>query len=334
MTAYPPLPRPDTTEGEPRRVGVEIEFGGLTVEDAVRAARKVFGDAEIDRQSQHHQTLADPELGDFTLELDMARRHREAFAHKEGAEDDPVRKITGDIVHWLTPVELVAPPLAPERLPALDPLIEALRTAGATGAGHGAQTAYGMHFNVEAVSLSVDHLLPVTRSFALLEDWLRKTLEISLNRRLTGFVKSYPREYIDTVAAEGYAPDRARFFDDYLSANPTRNRALDLTPIIEMADPDRAQAVLGDEKRSARPTFHYRLPDARVDEKGWSPVPDWTLWRVIERAAEDPALTMALTLGWREHRDRWTATREDWVQRCTDMLRAAGLVDARGAPTE
>lgn len=332
MSDYAQLPIPDDADGAPRSVGVEIEFGGISVADAVSIAKKRFG-GEIERKSQHLQVLHVEDRGEFEFELDMAPRHVDAFAEREG-DDDPVRAITGEVVNWLAPVELVAPPISADQLPELHGLIEGLRDAGATGASHGMQTAYGMHLNIAAPSLDVEGLLPITRAFALLEDWLRETLQISTNRRLTGFVKPYPRDYLDHLARDENAPDLKKFLKDYLHFNPTRNRALDLTPIIEMLDSDLAAEVLGDEKRSARPTFHYRLPDAHVDKQAWTPRRDWMLWRVIERAAMDPAVTMALTKGWREHRATWTSSRGDWVHRCTDMLRAAGLIDSNGEPTE
>ena len=335
MPAYAPLPQAETATGGPRRIGVEIEFGGLSVAEAVAIARDALGaDAPPDSGDQHKQRLDIPGLGEFRFELDMARRHREAFAHKEGEEDDPLRQITGEIVNWLAPVEMVAPPLPVNQLAELHPLIARLRRAEATGAGHGAQTAYGMHFNVEITSDAITDILPQARAFALLEDWLRLALQIAMNRRLTGFVKAYPREFIDLVADPDYVPTRAQFFEDYLRLNPTRNRALDLTPIIDQLDPDRADAALGGEKRSPRPTFHYRLPDARVDEMGWTPRRDWMLWRLVERAAADPDLTLALQIGWQEHRADWSTAREDWVKRCADMLRAAGLIDRMGEPRE
>ena len=334
MPAYPPPPHAENAEGRPRRVGVEIEFGDLSVPRAVALARNVFGEgAALDAKDEHRQSLSIPGFGTLRLELDMARRHREAFAHKAD-DDDPVRKITGDIVNWLTPVELVAPPLPPERLVELHPLLDALRQAGATGAGAGAQTAYGMHFNVEIASDRVEDLFRPVCAFALLEDWIRAQLEIALNRRLTGFVKPYPREWVDRVADPAYAPSREAFLRDYLALNPTRNRALDLTPLIDMLEPELAQAALGEEKRSPRPTFHYRLPDARLDEPDWSMRPDWMLWRLVEQAAADPDLLLALRLGWVEYRDSLIATPAVWVARCTDMLRAAGLIDPSGAPRE
>jgi hypothetical protein len=52
-------------------------------------------------------------------------------------------------------------------------------------------------------------------------------------------------------------------------------------------DADRVRSVLPNEKINARPTFHYRLPDARVSDPGWSIAPDWNRWVAVERVAAD-----------------------------------------------
>ncbi|HEX8527051.1 amidoligase family protein, partial [Allosphingosinicella sp.] len=41
------------------------------------------------------------------------------------------------------------------------------------------------------------------------------------------------------------------------------------------------------EKIGKRPTFHYRMPDARVSDPGWSIAPDWNRWVAVERLAVD-----------------------------------------------
>ena len=58
-------------------------------------------------------------------------------------------------------------------------------------------------------------------------------------------------------------------------------------PLLAYVCEDRVRAVLPNEKIRARPTFHYRLPDARVSDPGWSIAPDWNRWVVVERLAAD-----------------------------------------------
>ena len=107
-------------------------------------------------------------------------------------------------------------------------------------------------------------------------------------RRATSWASPIPSPaYIRKLAAPDYWPDIPTFIDDYLAANPTRNRDLDLLPLLLHFDADRVRAVLPNEKINGRPTFHYRLPDARVSDPGWSIAPDWNRWVAVERLAAD-----------------------------------------------
>jgi hypothetical protein len=48
-------------------------------------------------------------------------------------------------------------------------------------------------------------------------------------------------------------------------------------------------------KIKARPTFHYRLPDSRVDDPKWSFACEWNRWVEVERLAENPDHLRALS---------------------------------------
>jgi hypothetical protein len=60
-------------------------------------------------------------------------------------------------------------------------------------------------------------------------------------------------------------------------------------PLLLYLDEDRVRAMLPNEKINKRPTFHYRLPDARISDPGWSIAPDWNRWVAVERVAGDRA---------------------------------------------
>jgi hypothetical protein len=125
------------------------------------------------------------------------------------------------------------------------------------------------------------------KSFALLNPWLRREAAPDTTRELLGFADPFPADYIRKIAAPDYWPDISDFIDDYLTANPTRNRDLDLLPLLHHLDAARVRAVLPNEKINGRPTFHYRLPDARVSDAGWGMAPDWNRWVAVERLAAD-----------------------------------------------
>jgi hypothetical protein len=100
------------------------------------------------------------------------------------------------------------------------------------------------------------------------------------------------------VLAPGYAPDQAGLIDNYLHANPTRNRELDMLPLFAWIDEDRVRSCVPDARIKARPTFHYRLPDARIGDPGWSLALEWNRWCVVERLAADAERLAAMSEAW------------------------------------
>ena len=120
-----------------------------------------------------------------------------------------------------------------------------------------------------------------------------------------------------------YDPDIARFAADYVAHNPTRNRPLDLLPLLAFNDPTflRRPEVAG-QKVSPRPTYHYRLPNSLIDDPHWSVAAEWNRWVLVERLAADPGLAARLArdyLGWDNTvmgylADRWFHHVDaDWV---------------------
>lgn len=90
------------------------------------------------------------------------------------------------------------------------------------------------------------------------------------------------------ILQPGYRPDIARLIDDYLRLTPTRNRPLDLLPLFAHIDEDRVMSAPVETRLvNPRPAFHYRLPDCRIDDPGWSLALAWDHWVAIERLAAD-----------------------------------------------
>ena len=67
-----------------------------------------------------------------------------------------------------------------------------------------------------------------------------------------GFADPFPIEYARLLAAPDYWPDIPSLIDDYLAFNPTRNRDLDMLPLL----------LHFDEARSAR---HCRARRSTAD---------------------------------------------------------------------
>jgi hypothetical protein len=80
-------------------------------------------------------------------------------------------------------------------------------------------------------------------------------------------------------------PGIDNLFDSYLKHNPTRNRALDLLPLLAHIDEARVRKAVDDDRIKARPTFHYRLPNCSINDAEWNLSQSWNLWCLVEELA-------------------------------------------------
>jgi len=292
---------------------VEIEFAGLTERSAAELVQRLWG-GHLAASAPRAFAVTGGRLGDVTVELDTALSTTGAAGL--------LLEALGDLV----PVEVVTPPLAPADLPEADRLVAALRAAGARGTRDGLAFGFGVHLNPEVAAESAAFILPVVRAFALLEDWLRAADPIDPARRLLPFVDPWPRPLVDALAAEGAGWDLAALTDSYLALSPSRNRALDLLPLLEHLDPGRVRAALPEgQAKGGRPTFHFRLPEARIDEADWSVAYEWNRWVLIERVAARPELLAALAEAWGAHRAALTTMWGDWPPVVEGLLAEARI---------
>jgi hypothetical protein len=300
MFDRPPSTR--TADGLPRRVGVEVEFMGPGVREAARALAAGLGGIMIE-EDPHAVTVRGTRLGDLTVELDLRHAHPQRHGRTL-----PIRlgqrsaALLGFVLGGVVPRELITAPLPLDRLDEVDGAIAMLRHGGATGRGavrpgSSQLGSLGLHFNVDVPELTIETILAHLRAFMLLDPWLRTTSFATRNERVTA-PPDFPEEYTRLVLSPDYRPDLADFSDDYLAANPTRDRALDLLPLLLHLDGPRVRRRLPREKISARAVFHYRLPQAHVGDAGWSIAPDWNRWTVVERLAADHERLSELSLAW------------------------------------
>jgi hypothetical protein len=326
-TRPPPLAVPPWTlaeGGHARRVGIEIEYDGVDVGRTGALLTRLFG-GRLDWHDPYRAVAADTELGDFEIELDMSLAHPDAPA-KARADTDPhaeqswdvwakeeldrfferleadLAEAVGDVGSLWMPVEIGAPPIAWDRLGEIDRLVQVLREAGAGGTRSGLLSAYGTQLNPEVACADPGHLLAVLRAYLLLSEWLREEIGVDLRRRITPFVDPFPNSYMELTLDPDYAPDRRTLIADYLSYNPTRNRELDLLPLFAHLDMGLVRSRLPRTKIHPRPTFHYRLPDTRLDRSDWSIALEWNRWVAVERLAADAERLSAGMARYREHR--------------------------------
>jgi len=210
----------------------------------------------------------------------------------------------------------------------VDGAIAVLRRAGACGQGAvrpGSPQlgSLGLHFNVDVPDLKVGTILAYLRAFMLLDPWLRATSFATRIQRVAA-PPDFPDDYTRLVLSPGYRPDLAGFADDYLAANPSRDRALDLLPLLLHLDVQRVRQRLPREKISARAVFHYRLPQAHVGDEGWSIAADWNRWVAVERLADDPERLTELSRAWLLFKGEADA----WIARPPASLQSAPIQSA------
>lgn len=288
--ATPPWTR--NHEGEPRRVGVELEMIGLTLDEIARIAAD-FLDADVTDDERYRRVLHGDPAGDWLVELDF--RWLQQLGREDGSSEEFIGELRSSaeallerLSDPLVPRELVSPPLPLQRLADVDAIIERLRQAGAKGTSDKARYAFGLQFNAEIPSTDPALITAFIRAFVCLYEWLYVRANVNLTRRITPYVDPFPIAYVLKVIATDYTPGLATLIDDYLDYNPTRNRALDVLPLFTYLDESRVRACTRDPLIKPRPAFHYRLPDCDIDRPGWGLSRAWNDWVEVERLACDP----------------------------------------------
>lgn len=298
----PPCVR--TSDGRLRSVGYEIELSGLTLDEISSTVVELFG-GSVQVDSRFGQRVVGTGHGDFKIEVDATLLREEKYlelldglglAPAAGgfakSVHDAVEDLLDAVAAHVIPFEVVTAPIALDRMHELDELRHALRLRHARGTGASVRFAFGLHINPETPSLEVGSLLRHLRAFLLLYDWLVAQSDIDVSRWLSPYIEDFPEPYRRRVLEPRYAPDLETFTADYLRDSPTRNRPLDLLPVLALEHVDRIVAASEEPGLvSARPAFHYRLPNCRIDEPDWRISHEWNRWVHVEQlAANDGAL--------------------------------------------
>jgi len=206
--------------------------------------------------------------------------------------------------------------------------VERLREVATEGSDDEPIYAFGVQFNPEAPALGAASILDYLRAFVLLYDWLRSELGIDANRQLSTFVQPYPEAYGRRILAHDYRPDLATLMDDYLAANPNRNRALDLLPLFAYLDRARVRAAVSPRQViNARPTYHYRLPNSYVAHPDWRITDEWRYWLALEWLVSEPAQLRRMTADYRRLLAKPPGRRREWIRQVPDYLPAGPWCD-------
>ena len=318
------------SDGDTRRIGVELEYSGIDIATSAELVQKEFG-GEIEEVSAYESKIRGTEFGDFQVELDfglLKQIGRDAADQTEEEEESEqlAEKLLASVAEQLVPFEIVTPPLPMDRLAELENLVERLRKEGALGTRHSAFYAFGLHLNPEMPDVDAVTVLAYMQSFACLYPWLVRVGEIDWSRRFTTYIQPYPNEYVRKIIDRDYAPDVKVLIDDYLESNPVRNRALDMLPLFAHIDEDRVRAIVDDERIKPRPTLHYRLPNCEVDVHEWSIGKPWRQWLQVEHLAHDAERRAKMCRGYSLYLDNpvpamlkdWSKSLERWLVNLKD----------------
>lgn len=323
-----PPPRLTGPEGKSRRVGIELEFAAISARDGAKLVQSLFG-GTIREEDPHRFHVTDTAHGEFICELDSQYVHSAADEARfdtvsEGAKElltkfrAEFRRLLGDISSYVVPCEIACPPIPLEDLPVVENLVSALRNAGAESTRSSPLYAFGAQLNPEIASIDAAYLTAMLKAYLLMSDWLRAVIDMFPTRRIAAFADPFPKPYVMQVVDPDYAPDLATLIDDYLVANPTRNRELDMLPLFAHLDPERVRDTIDSPLIKPRPTFHYRLPDSRLSEPEWGILLEWNRWCLVEKLAERPDLLAAMGEAYRANRESlfagsWAVPASEWL---------------------
>lgn len=288
-------------KNEKRQVGVEIEFAGIGGEKIANIVAEHLG-GDIEFSTCFEAKIINTRLGDFIIELDASYLKEIARSEPENKHsfeqlvkaveelhpfDIVPKELMTKVAEFFVPWEVVAPPITIEQLSELQAVVDSLRDAGALGTRHAARFAFGLHLNPELPSLDIGTIVNYMQAFLCLYDWIEEREQVDFSRKVTPYINHFDTKYIQKVIAKDYAPNQSEFIDDYLDANPTRNRSMDLLPLLSHLDQERVKQVITDARVKSRPTFHYRLPNCDIDNPDWNISTPWRHWLMVERLAND-----------------------------------------------
>ena len=294
MYTRPPHTR--NPDGDDRRIGVEIEYAGVTIERSAELVQSLYG-GSISQSDPFGATVTDTEFGEFRIEVDatpLQNRRFEQFLASVGVDLDAldiksdVEQLLSSVASVFVPTEIAAPPISWRNVHALEQLRERLCDEQAEDTRKAFWYAFGLQLNVEVASVEADYLRRHLQAFLSLQDALRAQCQVDVARRIAPFIRAFPQSYKDLLMRPHYQPDLETLIDDYLEHNPTRNRSLDMMPLFAYLDVHRVKAGCKQaELVKPRPTFHYRLPDSVVSDSEWRIAHEWDRWLQVERLADD-----------------------------------------------
>ncbi|MEE4310294.1 MAG: amidoligase family protein [candidate division KSB1 bacterium] len=312
-----------------RKVGYELEFSGIDIDDAAQIILDLFGGKKV-IVGKYEQKIAGTRYGDFKIELDAPLLTNEMYLEYLGKvgidiNDHPIQSSLEDFLGKLTsiviPYEIAAPPLPVTDMGPMEELRSRLQKHGAAGTKDSIINAFGLHINVEVPSVEVGVILNYLKAYFLLYDWIFEESKIDFVRRIPPFINEFPDDYVNLVLSKDYQPDMGQFAADYLDHNATRNRTLDMLPVLAHIDEKIIQRLEG-VHINPRPALHYRLPNSLVDDPEWSIAGEWNRWVFVEELAHQPEMIDRSIYDYRQgDRGADRSNVEKWMRGIKDWFR-------------
>jgi hypothetical protein len=325
----PPVMR--NARGTVRTAGFELEFSELSLQQSADIVRGVFGGEHVIESTFKH--VVKSRHGDFSIEIDsrvLKKRMYEEPMRLVGLEPDQLdtrrlEEVLLDVFATFAPIEIACPPIPMDQLAPLEDLRRRLHERGAKGTRAAFWYAFGFHINAEVPSTDATVLRDHLRAFLLLYPWIKDRADVDAARQLAPFINPFPEEYVRRIVAEDGPALLSRLLDDYLAYNPTRNRPLDMLPVLAMLDRERVERWLPEGYKpllSPRPTFHFRLPNCMIDERDWTLAREWNKWVAVERLASDPPQLAEMSRDYlvaeeesfKPFYDKWPGMLEDYMK--------------------
>lgn len=303
VTGFQQPPVTHNRKGNPRKAGFELEYAGVDLQGSVALMEDLLG-CKARKENAFRYALPAGDSGEYRVEVDAALLHEGIYKQYLAAvgidtNDLGLERKIDDLIEGLAsvvvPCEIVTPPLPFDAMDIVEDIVVGLRQRKARGTGHSLLYAFGLHINAEAASLEADYLLNHVRAFSLLYDWICRASKVDLSRKLTSYIKPYPATYLKTILDPAYAPDIDTLIRDYLELVGSRNHALDMLPLFATLDEDTVKAQAKEpDLIKARPAFHYRLANSRIDQNEWTVAGEWNYWIQVETLAQDQTRLMQL----------------------------------------
>ena len=152
-------------ENKIRHVGFELEFSNINIEKILDILEKEFN-FKIFKINSYLYKLGS-KYGEFILELDfelLTKQKLQKTSKKlsqaigiDIAKEDIVtlENFIGDLSKDIVPYEISTPPLPLDKITIIDDIVKKLSDNNAKGTTHKIYYAFGLHINIEVISLEV-----------------------------------------------------------------------------------------------------------------------------------------------------------------------------------